>query len=272
MSEQGGLTTINLFAARYSGTTWLALMLGAHPEAFCVGEPNSILRQGGAVCKIHGSGCELWSRYVHPSAENPFIQMRRLAGRSHLVLSVPSKFLDAQRDPRIEAKYVHLIRDGRAVVASMLRKGVCRSVREAVRLWKSEVRRSFRVMRRYAQNDYLPVRYESLAADPEGQVQRICAFLGLEYDPQMLEFWRSEQHYLGGNHGTLFSLMQKQNIRSEPVMGPDAQKVQWDLEYYRRRSAAPALDERWKRELTARQLRRFKLWGGRCNRKLGYAS
>lgn len=48
---------------------------------------------------------------------------------------------------------------------------------------------------------YIVVRYEDFAYSPEKKLRQICDFLGLEFDPGMLEFWKFPIHAIGGNAG-----------------------------------------------------------------------
>ena len=87
-----------------------------------------------------------------------------------------------------EARFVHIIRDGRDVVASRAR----RSQREplpvdvAARRWK---RRIISTRGRAEGVDhYAEVRYEELVAEPEATLRRVCAFVELPFDEAMLAY------------------------------------------------------------------------------------
>ncbi len=96
-----------------------------------------------------------------------------------------------------QAVYVHLIRDGRDAAVSFLSmpEGIVtrtwahpRSAAAFACQWRSEVAAARRLGRRVGENRYLEVRYEALVADPEGELRRVCAFLGLDYEPGMLAY------------------------------------------------------------------------------------
>lgn len=95
------------------------------------------------------------------------------------------------------AQYVHLIRDGRDAALAFLDmpEGVVtktwahpRSPAGFACEWRTEVRRARELGRRVGPSRYLEVRYEELVADPEGVVRSICAFAGLPFEPEMLEY------------------------------------------------------------------------------------
>jgi hypothetical protein len=79
---------------------------------------------------------------------------------------------------------IHMIRDPRATVASMLgMPWPLRSVFANARRWLTHNRAA----RRFRESPgYLEVRYEALVTDPENEVRKICAFLGEQYDPGMI--------------------------------------------------------------------------------------
>jgi LPS sulfotransferase NodH len=93
-----------------------------------------------------------------------------------------------------DAVYVHLIRDGRDAAVSFLEMpaGVVTETwahpRDAAGFacqWRAEVSKA-RALGRRAGPRYLEVRYEALVADPEGELRRICAHVGLDFEPAML--------------------------------------------------------------------------------------
>lgn len=96
------------------------------------------------------------------------------------------------------ARFIHMLRDGRDVACSLrtfnaygwngffkssAKDGVHRTIADGAALW-----------RWYASNGLahrghprcLEVRYEDLMANPRAELERICAFVGEEFDPAML--------------------------------------------------------------------------------------
>ena len=87
------------------------------------------------------------------------------------------------------SRFVHLIRDGRDVVPSLLenRHGPTRFP-AAVEYWRSRVLAGRRAGERLGPSRYHEIRYEELVADPEAKLAQMCAFLDLRYSPEMLEY------------------------------------------------------------------------------------
>ncbi len=97
-----------------------------------------------------------------------------------------------------EAQYINLIRDGRDVVASYLRAGLFPDVGQAARRWVWAVRQATRYARKWPSDKFLSLRYEALVNHPESEIQKVCRFLRLEYQPGMLE--RVQPGVLGDAH------------------------------------------------------------------------
>jgi hypothetical protein len=128
-----------------------------------------------------------------------------------------------------EAKVVCLVRDPRAVVASYKdwhgaaeRRGVTESPeleadRERSRrsynpvlmslLWRGVVRASFAALEQHGPERVRIQRFERLAASPEAEVRSLCAWLGLEYEPALLEIPVVNSSYATSGAG----------VSSEPV-------------------------------------------------------
>jgi hypothetical protein len=95
-----------------------------------------------------------------------------------------------------DALYVHLVRDGRDAAVSFLSmpEGIVtrtwahpRSAAAFACQWRTEVEAARSLGARVGPR-YREVRYEALVADPQAEVAGICAFAGLEFDPDMLRY------------------------------------------------------------------------------------
>ena len=90
------------------------------------------------------------------------------------------------------ARFVHVIRDARDCAVSFHRRWK-RQPELTVFRWKKVVTMGREQGMRLGPARYLEVRYEDLTAEPERSLRRICRFLGLEFDPAVLQ---SAQPYL----------------------------------------------------------------------------
>jgi hypothetical protein len=96
--------------------------------------------------------------------------------------------------PRIEralpeARFIHLIRDGRDVALSQAERaleGEAPTLTEVAERW----RRRIETARVHAADldSYLEVRYEDLVGEPELALREVCEFLELPYDAAMLDY------------------------------------------------------------------------------------
>ena len=86
-----------------------------------------------------------------------------------------------------EARFVHLIRDGRDVALSQVAVHFGpESVVEAAEKWTREIGKARRQSRRLPH--YIEVRYEDLIANPEPVLRRICEATELPWDDAMLDY------------------------------------------------------------------------------------
>ncbi|MFZ1431082.1 MAG: sulfotransferase [Geminicoccaceae bacterium] len=87
---------------------------------------------------------------------------------------------------------IHMIRDPRGNIASRLKlEWASDDVMSNAVKWKLDVRAGRRFGKTAAAGTYLEVRYEDLVGAPEATLQRVCAFLGEPYRPEMLSFYKS---------------------------------------------------------------------------------
>jgi hypothetical protein len=99
-----------------------------------------------------------------------------------------------------EARFIHLIRDGRAVCLSARAWSKAErilgrfptwaedEVVTAALWWEWHVRLGRDAGLPLGEDRYLEISYEGLVADPEAECARMCAFLAVDYDGAMLRF------------------------------------------------------------------------------------
>lgn len=144
----------------------------------------------------------------------------------------------AQRWPE-RVRLLVVTRDGRGVYHSRRTTGRPRA--ESVKGWRQYYRRALPLIEdRIPAAQCMRIRYEDLASDPAIVGKSICDFLGVPFEPGMLDLGRATRHLVNGNQ-TRFSA--GQGIR---------------------------LDERWRSELGGDELAYFLAHGGELNRQLGY--
>lgn len=89
-----------------------------------------------------------------------------------------------------DAKYIHLLRDGRDVISSMVKRHGDDYLCEAVHRWKTSIRKTDAFYKVVGPDQYIEVRYEDLVLNSEVALKRISQFINIEYTPRMLDYWK----------------------------------------------------------------------------------
>jgi hypothetical protein len=203
--------------ATRSGTTLLRLMLDAHPEIAIPSEthfipdlikareehgasPERMLemltahRRWGDFRIDAGELEERWlalEELTGPAAVREFFRLygEKQGGPPRWGDKTPGyvKRMRDIQDYLPEARFIHLIRDGRDVALSILKQSFGPDTIEAAAdRWRG------RVLRGRSQQPYLgyyiEVKFEDLVLDTEGQLRRICEFIELDFEPAMLGY------------------------------------------------------------------------------------
>ncbi len=134
-------------------------------------------------------------------------------------------------------KAIYLVRDGRAVLNSNLRKN--KKLLFAVKGW-IKGNRLVTFLSRTMGSNILLVRYEDICRNPEKEIKRICLFIGIDFEPDMLMFTAREIHNIDGNR---MRFSKDNTIR---------------------------LDEKWRRELNNEALNTFNKYAKKVNERFGY--
>ncbi len=219
-----------ILSAPRSGTTLLRVMLAGHPGLFSppelallsfrdLGERSAAFagRDEGwlegllrAVMEIKGCGLERAREIVEQheregaSTREFYATLQEWIGERVLVDKTTTYAISAQTLERAEtyfddALYVHLVRRPAAMVQSYMNSkldqvfghGYPFSERERAELfWLVSNRNIVEFFERIPERRRCFLRFEDLVRDPAGAMRDLCRFLGLEFDPEMLQPYR----------------------------------------------------------------------------------
>ena len=295
---------VYIHSASHSGSTLLAQLLARHPEVATVGELSGTVHRArpGYLCScgVELVQCGFWQcvssamakrgftysattaetdirnvssplarRLLKPLHRGPLLELARdvgmlLApgGRAHLerqqalktalvesVMECTGKpvLVDSSksgvqlkyhlRNPSLEVKAIGLVRDGRGVALSIARNQST-SFPKGARDWRRTNEEAQAIAGRMGGQRWIQVKYETLCEDPQGTLSQLWRFVGVA--PRDLdECPAPHAHVLG--HGSRLNGSKK--IHNS---------------------------EKWRKELSADDLRTFDAIAGPLNRSLGY--
>jgi Sulfotransferase family len=125
----------------------------------------------------------------------PFVAYANREGKTRWGDKTPAYISQISRLAAIwpDARFVVLVRDGRDVALSVMKVPFgANNVWAAARSWAAAVRQGREAALRHP-GRVLELRYEDLVERPDEEVRTICAFLGLEYNPDMLAIDRTDR-------------------------------------------------------------------------------
>jgi hypothetical protein len=204
-----------------SGTTLLKEMLDAHSalaipsESYFIPqlwarhgrrfEPGAFLDDLGRLARVREWGVTPYDvRERLPAAPTAADGIRAIyrsyadtRGKARYGDKTPSYMQELDLLGRVfpDAQYVHLVRDGRDAALSFLamrrrpRFNLARprGLATFASKWRLEVEGARELGRRIPER-YHELRYEDLVREPKAELERVCEFLGLEFEPGMLAY------------------------------------------------------------------------------------
>ena len=191
----------------HSGQTWLSLLIGSHSQAMALGEIDVIEGCDNLenVCMFCGTGCEFWGHFNRnwDPKQNIFLQLAAYSGKNLLSISRIDKYRRYIVPGRMRIKVLRLLRDGRAVTASYLRKYSERTYEDIVKQWVASSQQNDKWVAEYPPEDRLVMKYEDLLKDTTGWIGKVCDFLEIDFEQGMLDYWKIKHHIVDGNRDTL---------------------------------------------------------------------
>ena len=285
------MSVVYIVGAPRSGTTWLQRMLGSHPA---IASPQETDLISAYVAPLHAA----WAQQLPRSAEDWNVRRHRGlpavftrdefdASIRRFVESAYATVLACKPGARVlleknpihsfhietilgvarHARFVHLLRDGRDVVASLTRAAAGwggswapSHVADATEVWLRHVQSARGALS--APGGYMEVRYEDLrsAAGPD-HLRRVLAFCGVDATAELAGAL-FEQHLIGS-------------------AGEASGGIVWGGEVAARSSSEPREPDGfvgagvvggWRQSMSAHDRRVFNRVGGTLLIELGYAS
>ncbi len=159
-----------------------------------------------------------------------------------------------------EARFVHIVRDGRDVALSVLSLWFGpTSIEEAASWWVERVRAG---QRDGPTVDYLEVRYERLVEQPVEELRRVCAFVEIDFQAEMLSY----------HAGALERMREMKDTPTSHTTVTSSDRAAMRARLRARLSEPPDTTSvgRWRTEMSADQRRRFTAIAGDLLEELGY--
>jgi hypothetical protein len=274
----------------HCGSTLAELILASHPNVFGLGElkqPKWLANEH--LCTICDDECPYWDRavsrsmlrwHLNPPHNRLSLAFSTMLRRWKSIYSYlfdwfeTDILIDSSKGHRwikrqlaystpwtdIQPMLLHVVRDGRAVVNSYLRKYPERGAKVIIENWIEKIQQINRYYDEFLGPKYT-VHYEDLASNPERTTQQLCNFLGIDYRPPMLAYWEHDHHTVGGNVGTRASIFRHRQRQSH---GGERSADFYDQE------PKIKLDLRWREELLSEHLAMFEAMTGELNAPFTY--
>jgi len=193
-----------------SGTTLLRLMLDHHPliawhfdfeyAVDRIGEDGRLppTREYHDYLATHRgfqlSGAKIDTDLDYAQLVNSFLIQKRDRDGKTLVGATVHRHIDRLLHLWPDARFIHLLRDGRDVGRSIMQMGWAGNMWRAPERWIRAERDWETLWDRLSENRRLEVRYEHLVADPRNTLVIICRFIGVDFDDAMFDYAKTSTY------------------------------------------------------------------------------
>ncbi len=200
-----------LIGAERSGTTLFRLMVDSHPEITCIENLDYVINAvepDGSFPSLVDYAQRLETETVYSTSgftldtdlpdlaavANDFIAQRLVAsGKTDVAVMVHDK-MDAILRIWPDARFVHIVRDPRGVALSAKAFEWGTAVYFGIARWADLMDEWDRVTATLPADRFMEIRFEDLVTDHVATLSAVCAFMGRNYSPDMLEY-ASETDY-----------------------------------------------------------------------------
>jgi hypothetical protein len=235
LARDGKIPLLYIHGSGHSGSTLLDLVFGAHSQVESVGEYSRIwrifdppLNKLLCSCGREWHECVFWAGVrqradaqlhftrgskiptgLKEASGRGFVDNITTISRAVLAASGKSVLCDSSKSAawlramaatgNFRITVVHLVRDGRAVAFSNLKKG--RSYWSFLRKWGRDNYGTFKTLGETPALAGLHlIRYEDFVREPQRALEPVLADLSLAWEPAQLQFSEGVNHNVAGNH------------------------------------------------------------------------
>ena len=198
-----------LVSSERSGSTLMRLMLDHHRDiAFAsetdfvvervsdVGERPPVAEYADWLTTVRAFDYQIDRSLGYDDLVNDFLrQKQRASGDKPLVGATVHRQFHRLRFLWPHARYIHLIRDPRDVSRSVTRKGWAGNVYQAAEFWINAEGCWDALLPHLDSDQFVELHYEHLVTRPQSELARLCGFIGVEFDPSMLEYQKTARQY-----------------------------------------------------------------------------
>jgi Sulfotransferase family len=274
-----------------SGTTLLRMMLDAHPELAIPPETHFVpdlikaaRSEAGVEAMLEAmTSNRTWSDFGISADEMRerltavdsgdgagavrafFEAYAAKQGKPRWGDKTPAYMLSVQRIGRTlpEARFIHLIRDGRDVALSQAARAINEQPPppEQAARWVKRIHKSREQAATLKGPRYVEARYEDLVRDPEATLRRICEFIDLPWNDAVLRYHEGAAERLTEMAGTL---------RAEGTHAEQAAGYRIENHAPTTKPPDPAKLDKWRREMSPGDVAAYDAVAGDLLRELGY--
>ena len=253
-----GVTPIFLLSSDRSGSNLLLRLLGSHKDVTAPPTSQLISNLYKAISsygdlnvqdswdillkntsRLHKASYGSWSNYADLTALSEHKENRSISLILNQIFDTEAKsksasfiavkahhaynYTEQLQTDFSNARYVFLVRDPRDMALSWLKTaGLRGGIIRASKIWKSD-QQGFRQMCKHLGNQCHFVRYEDILSDAKGSVSSLCEYIGLPFDPNMLNFHKSK------DTKDIAGAVQAWNNLSHPLMHQNFKKYRTEL-------------------------------------------
>lgn len=211
MQSSFNTSPIFLVGAERSGTTLLRLMLNSHSKLAWCNEfeyaVDLISPEGWPELDTYyqwlethrifqATNFEIDPTLNYPQLIESFLIQKRTRDRKPLVGATVHRHFNRLLKLWSDAKFIHIVRDGRDVARSCIGMGWAGNVWTGIERW-IEAENLWAVLSQSLPGDrQINVTYESLITNPKSVLEDICNFLNISFESQMLSYDKTTSYDL----------------------------------------------------------------------------
>ncbi len=250
-------TVVFILSSNYSGSHFLSLLIGSHSRAIHLGETRRLASSASRLageqvprfCYVCGGQqqCSLFRGIEELPLEETYSHLfRRVAAETSMLVDTSKKIEWAQQfenNPDYQTRYIHLVRDPRALVRRWSQTHTDFSDRLKQRKkqlkkrpllsfspqWKIYIYKWLHQNRKISEFLSAPERqayivsYHDIAASTSSTLTALMQWLGLDFESAQINYWEHEHHgtqkrgydWVGESNRTFLDLRWQQDIAND---------------------------------------------------------